>query len=232
MTRKTMIGIPAHDGTVDVECANALFHTAKLCAAHGIDVTPVYWPGEAMIQAARNNLAKVALETNCDDLVFIDADQTWEPSNVLALLQHRADVVGAAVRKKTEDRELYNVKASNLNIPVDIRTGLWAVDAIGTGFIRLSRKALIALWDMSEPYRDDSGNQHRMMFEIGVVEGRLVGEDVAMCLKLKQAGFSILLDPSFTISHIGRHKFQGRDFAAWIKKLQGEEAARRAKATA
>ena len=224
-----MIGVPAHTGTVDVEFADALFHTAKACAAQGIEIIPVYWPGEAMIQAARNNLAKLALDSAVDDLLFIDSDQTWEPKNALALLQHRADVVGAAVRKKSA-AELYNVRSVNPNIPVDLKTGLWVVDAIGTGFIRLSRNALVALWDMSPAYHDDFGNQNHMMFEIGVLDGRLVSEDVAMCMKLKSAGFPILLDPSFTVSHIGRHKYEGGDFAAWVKRLQAED--RRPKASA
>ena len=58
----------------------------------------------------------------------------------------------STARKKTDERELYNITSHQLNISPDPTTGLLTVDAVGTGFLRLTRKAMMALWEASEEY--------------------------------------------------------------------------------
>ena len=215
MTRRVMIGTPAHDGRCDVEYAYSLVESVRLCTQGGIDARPVFWPGEALVQLARCHLVKLALEAECSDLIFIDSDQAWKPQWVPQLLRHGVDVVGGAVRKKTE-HESYNVHANTINLPLESE-GLLAIDGIGTGFLRLSQKALLALWDNSEPVTDDFGNHLRWMFELKRENGRVVGEDIGMCKKLKSLGFQIYVDTSITCDHIGRKKFSG-DFHGWLDR--------------
>lgn len=218
--RKVLLGTPCYDGKPEAWYMHCVTQTIKAGAARGIDITPILMSYDAMIQRARNDLLKLALDTGVNDLLFIDADEVWEPAWTLKLLQHDVDVVGAAVRKKTDDAELYNVRAASPFIPVDIKTGLWTVDGIGTGFLRLSRKALQALWDSAEADEyEDNGKINRMVFNVAVVNRRLVSEDNFMCNRLTAAGFKIYLDPSFTIAHIGPKRYTG-DFLAWITAMQ------------
>jgi len=223
-----MLGTPAYDGRVDVGYTFSLVKSIQACAAYGIALHPVWWPGEALIQHARNMLVGLAVEGGVDDLIFVDSDEEWEPDHILALLSHPVDVVGAAVRKRTDEVEAYNVRSKTANIPVDIKTGLWLVDGIGTGFLRLSRRALTALFQNSEPY-DHSGTKCRMVFDVGVVNGRLVGEDICMCDKLTALGFKIHVDPSFTITHVGTKKFKGC-IQTYVEKLKASEKVSRIKA--
>ncbi len=215
--RKILIGTPTYDGKVQVEFANALRLTERLCASHDIELTPVYLSYDALVQRARNDLVQIALEGGFDDLMFIDADIEWQAEGALAIMQHPVDCVGATYRKKTDSQELYTVK-SGLPVPVDIKTGLWIVEGLGTGFLRISRKALQALWDASEAYTNE-GKTCRWIFDVCPVNGSLVGEDMMMCQKLRELGFSIYLDPSFTPLHIGMKKYFG-DFASYIELLK------------
>lgn len=221
--RKVMIGTPSYDGKIDVWYVNSLVRTIAACAAQNISINPLFVSYDALIQRTRNDTVKYALESECDDLIFIDSDEEFSPDNVLALLDHDVDVVGAAVRLKTDEAELYNVRNSSIDMPVDAKTGLWIVDGIGTGFLRLSRRALMALWDRSREYADDKGVRCRMVFDVEIRDGRLMSEDISMCAKLADADIRIHLDPSFTISHIGMKKYQG-NFQDWVKKQRADLA--------
>lgn len=216
--RRVMIGTPSYDGTVVVHYAHSLAETVKLGMTMGIDICTIFMSYDALIQRSRNDIVKLALDHNFDDLIFIDSDQEWKPQWVIQLLQYEADCVGGAVRKKS-DIETYNVKAKNQHIPIDPLSGLMEVEGLGTGFLRLSNEAMMSLWNCSESYVDDFGKSNRWMFDVRPINGRLVGEDIIMSMKLRSMGINIYLDPKITCSHIGTKKWDG-DFSAWLSKLQ------------
>lgn len=226
--RRVLVGTPAHAGTVDVHFANSLTQTLRLCMQRGIDLREIYLAYDAIVQNARNDLVKIALEHKFDDLIFIDGDQDWEPEWVLRLLDYPVDCVGGAVRKKTDQDELYNVRAMGGpdSITTDPVTGLMTAPdmALGTGFLRLSRKALQILWDNSEKYigfKDKTPSA--WIFDIRPVDGVLVGEDTAVNDKLRKFGIPTWLAPGMTCGHIGPKRFAG-DFGAWLAKVRSKAA--------
>jgi hypothetical protein len=220
LNRRVLFAIPCLDGRVDMRFAYAMGETLRLGTQMGADFRVVYRGLNAMLPAVRNDLVRDALQHDFSDLIFIDSDQDWEPESVLKLLSHNVDCVGAAIRKKTDDEELYNVRCTTVPIPRDPATGLLAVDSVGTGFLRLTRRALIALWSRSEEYRDDNGQSNRWVFGLGPVDGRLVGEDVQMCMKLANAGIVTWVDPTIVCGHFGTKNFRG-DFGKWLAAREG-----------
>jgi hypothetical protein len=216
MMRKVLIGTPCHDGKPDAHYTCSLTATARLCIQRGIYQRETILAYDSIIQNARNDLFKIALENDFDDLIFIDADQGWDPEWVVRLLGYPVDVVGGTVRKKTDEHESYNVKSNAWPIPVCPATGLLMPDSLGAGFLRFSRKAMQALWDSSEPYRC-MGKPSRWIFDIRPINGELVGEDTMVSGKLQQLGFQTYLDPSMTCWHVGPKVFRG-DFAEWLQR--------------
>lgn len=212
--RRVLLATPSHDARVSVWFHHSVLDTVRELAAVGIAVHPVTLIS-SVIESARNDLLHLAISGGYDDILFADSDQEWTPQEALALLEHPVDVVGAPVRKKTEAVERYNVKATN--VARDLTTNLLLVDSVGTGFLRLSRKAVIAAWQASQEYADDAGNKRRAVFEMGVVNGRMVGEDVWLCHKLGDLGFRVYLDASFCPRHVGEKKYAG-DFNVWLAK--------------
>ena len=219
--RKVIIATPAHDGRCDAEYTYALAETIRLGTQTGYDIRILILPGEALIQKARSELVMDALQYGFDDLIFIDSDQSWKPEWVLRLLHHPVDCVGGAVRKKS-DEEAYNVRVAGAKIQMDQTLKLLIVDGLGTGFLRLSKAALQALWDRSEPYMDDYGKACRLVFEVRVDNGRLVSEDIGMASKLAAAGIKIYLDPVITCDHIGRKKYSG-NFLRYLRALNDDK---------
>ena len=130
--RKVLIGTPAYDGRVDVWYANSLVNTIRLSYEKNITIVPVYMAYDSLVQRARNDLVKLAIEEDFDDLIFIDADQEWDPAWIFKLLDSDKDVIAGTVVKKS-DQPAFNVKALEDGVKLDGE--LAEVDCVGTGFM-------------------------------------------------------------------------------------------------
>jgi hypothetical protein len=204
--RRVLIGTPAHDGRVDVWYANSLVNTVKMAAQLGIQVDPIYMSYDSLVQRARNDLVRLALEQRYDDLIFIDSDQDWDPAWIFRLLDLDEAVVGGTVVKKS-DQIQFNVKVLKSGLKVSA-TGLIEVESIGTGFLKISREALEAVWDISEEYINE-GRKCRMVFDVKLINGELISEDNVFCAKWRGLGNSVWIDPTMTCGHVGVKKYTG-----------------------
>jgi glycosyltransferase involved in cell wall biosynthesis len=214
--RKVLIGTPAHDGRLDVWYTDSVVNSVRLCQANGIFLHPIYLSYDALIQRARNDVIRLALEEEYDDLIFIDSDLQWDPQWILDLLKYEEDVVGGTYRKKTDEFEMYVVKTKNIE-PAE--NGLIKVEGLGTGFVKMSNKALRSIWNVSQEYTNE-GKVCRMCCDLQIVDGELFSEDTVLFKKLTEAGYDIWLDPKMTCVHIGSKKFFGdvQDFFKRVKE--------------
>jgi glycosyltransferase involved in cell wall biosynthesis len=217
--RKVLIGTPAHDGRVDVWFANSLVNTIKLAAKKDVEINPVYMSYDSLVQRARNDLVRLALEENYDDLIFIDSDEEWDPEWIFKLLAFKEEVIGLPVVKKS-DLMMFNIKALPNGLKVQ-QNGLMEVEAVGTGFMKISKPALKKVWDASVEYKNE-GRACRMVFDVKVVDGELVSEDNVFCQKWRSLGGRVFIEPSMTCNHIGVKKYQG-NFLDYLKFLQQTE---------
>lgn len=219
--RKVLIGTPAHDGRVDVWYANSLVNTIKLSFQKYVEIIPIYMAYDSLVQRARNDLVKLAVEENFDDLIFIDSDEEWDPEWIFKLLDYKEDVIGLPVVKKS-DQMMFNIKA----LPEGLKAndnGLMEVECVGTGFMKISKSALQQVWDQSPEYRNE-GRSCRMVFDIQVVDGDLVSEDNVFCKKWRSLGGKIYIEPNMTCNHIGVKKYQG-NFMEYLKYIQSNKPA-------
>lgn len=215
MQRKVLIATPAYDGRLDVWYTNSLVNTIRLAQANDIFVHPVFMSYDALIQRARNDLFALAVEGNYDDMIFIDSDMEWNPLWILDLLNRPEDVVGGTARKKTDDAEVYVVKANDFTVH---ENGMIKCQGLGTGFVKLSRRAFMALWDASPEYRNEN-KIRRMVCDVQVIDGELYSEDTVVFKKLGDLGFDCWLNPTMTCTHIGTKKFVG-NFEAYMKRKE------------
>lgn len=217
--RKVLIGTPAYDGRIDVWFANSLVNTIRMTPEDTV-IIPVYMAYDSLVQRARNDLVKLALDEEFDDLIFIDSDQEWNPEWVIKLLNHDADVVGGTVVKKSEIAA-FNVKALDSGLKLE-ENGLMEVACVGTGFLRISRQALKDVWEISQEYENE-GRTCRMVFDVKVIDGKLVSEDNVFCNKWRDLGGKVYIDPSMTCNHIGVKKYVG-NFQEYLKFIEDNDA--------
>lgn len=216
--RKVLIGTPCYDGRIDVWYANSLVNTIKESVKHDIEILPIWVSFDALVQRARNDTVKIAKDLDVDDLFFIDSDIEWNTDHFFKILNSPHDVIGGTYPKKGDKEEYVLRQYKGLN-PIDPVTGLLEVSGLGTGFVKLSKKAYTYLWDTSEMYIDPKDDQERrMVFDVAIIDKSLHSEDINMFNKLIAGNFKIYLDSKITCNHSGPKKFVG-DFEKWYKKL-------------
>src|SRR6185369_2408890 len=190
--RKVLVGTPCHSGQVHCRWANSFSATVRLGLKLGVDVHPLFIPGNAMIHSARNEIVQQFLQTDFTDLVFIDADISWIPEDFFKLLNHPVPVVGGTYPYKQNELR-FVMKTGDGKAPVLDPIGLMRVQGLGMGFFRLTRETVQSLWDSSMPYRRFGTDvEFRAVFEFPFINGEETGEDIAMCMKLPE----VWLDPT------------------------------------
>lgn len=203
---KVMIGTPAYDSKVELDYMKSLLGTMNLFQQYGFHLEIQTLSGNSLIQSARNEIFKLALEGEYDALVFVDSDQGWNPDDFLTLLSHDVDIIGGVVPSKN-DLIGFNAKALPEGFTVN-KDGLIEVRGVGTGFLKISLNAMKQIWEQSIPY-DYDGKEGRSVFEPRVINGKFVGEDIAFCMKWREMGGKVYIDPNIVCSHIGKKTYKG-----------------------
>lgn len=216
--RKVLVATPSYDGKIDVWYANSLINMVMLGIEKEIFFKPIYMSYDALVQRARNDLLAIAVENEFDDILWIDADMEWDPEKAIQLLQMSQDVIGLPVIKKTLEQETYNIKSKPEDLFVRNDDGLIKVESVGTGFLKMSKAAFTYLWENSPEYIHN-GKSVRWAFDVKLVDGDIMSEDVHVATKLAEGGFDIWIDPSSTCSHIGNLKYRG-NFEDFLKRLE------------
>ena len=222
---KVFVAIPAYDGKVGVETVRALLNEQGAAVLLGVELQVALLPGCSLITMARNQMVADFRASDCDRMVFVDSDVSWEPGALIKLAQHPVDIVGGAYRyKKTQ--EDYPVRwLPKAELWADPDTGLLEVESVPGGFLAISRAALDKL-EAAHPDRAYSheGQQFHGFFHAPVGNGRIWGEDTAFCNDWREIGGQVWLDPNLTLTHVGGNPAFPGNIGAWLKSRPTEAA--------
>lgn len=216
---KVLIGTPSYDGKLDIYYVDSLLNTLAQSDQYGVEVYPLFMCYDSLVQRARNDLFKAAYDAKMDMLIFIDGDIGWNPKDFFKLAKSNKDIIGGSYRKKSDNEELYVVKAldekdKSLDLTID-KDGLMEVAGLGCGFIKISKKAIESLWNSSKKYKSEKGDS-RMVFEVVCEENDLISEDIYMCKKWRELGGKVYLDTHITCAHTGVKTYTG-DVNTWLQ---------------
>lgn len=205
---RVLVGVPCHD----LVAAPFAFDLASMCSAtvvarKDIDLRLSTWQG-TVIHAARRNLVKRALETDCTHILFLDSDMRFPRNTLVRLLSHGVPIVGAN----------YSTRGTP-SIPVSFRssenskdrvytepdsTGLEAVDGTGFGVMLIDMEVFRAL---PQPW---------FSFE-WKTPSHMVGEDLYFSRKARaELGLDTLIDHDLSkeVKHVGTHEYGIEDALA------------------
>lgn len=228
--RRVMIGSPCMYGEINVWYVNSLSNTIKMSYEKNVEIIPIWLSYDALIQRVRNDTLDIAIQMDVDDLFWIDCDIEWKPEDFYKLLDYNLDIVGGTYRKKGDVEQYVFRPFETFN---KTQSGdLIKVRGLGTGFVRMNKKACHYLYDASPKYYDDKDKRQKSMaFNVVMekhhnantnrIENVLIGEDLHAFDTLTKGGFDVWLDKTITCNHIGSYKFQG-NFDFWLKKEKSQ----------
>lgn len=204
--RRVALATPAFGGQVYLKYCLSLYNSQLLCRKNDINLIVIACDNESILPFARNFLLHEAWKLNVDDLVWLDADMSWQAQTLIDLLNRQVDVVGVPCRKKKMDGTSYNFEPILNNLVPD-PTGLLEVNNLGTGFLRMRRPAYEHLYNTSKKYASKGailGNAFELTFVEG---GQYLSEDYSACEKLRAGGFKIYVDTKLSCGHIGSFEY-------------------------
>lgn len=195
------VGIPVYDSKLQMQSVLALLAEVSLASRLGHSLTVRFLPSCTNLALGRNQLVKEFLESKDEKLIFLDADVTFEPGDLLKLAHYPVDLVGGAYRLKLSD-EKYPVGWLDKKELWCDENGLLEVAMIPTGFMCLSRK-VFETFKEKRPNREYEiqGNKVYCFFQIPYWGGQLFTEDAYFCHEWKALGGKIYLDPMLTLTH-------------------------------
>ena len=185
---RTFIATPAYRGEVVMQYAHCLVRDSILAIAAGHFINPPYAINDTLIHNARNHALKAFLESDLDNLVFIDADMGWEEGALVRLIEASGDVVCGLYRTK-EDNENYPFSS----LPQGFNGG--EILAGPTGFMKITRGCAERISKL-----------HERPFEFVGTKG----EDIVFCERVHEAGMKIMGLADIHFEHVGPKVWSGR----------------------
>lgn len=217
---KILVAIPVYDGKLQVETVRSLLNEQAIALVNGDELQTRFLSSCSHAAMGRNQLAQDFMDSDCDRLVFLDADVTFEMGAILKIAKHQVPFVGGAYRFKF-DEENYPVgwlpDPEKKGIPCN-RDGLLAVASLPGGFLSLSREVFEKL---KEAHPDRSyehfGKKAHCYFQMLFTDGHLYGEDSYFCKEWRDLGENVFLDPELTLTHWDFNKPYVGHIGNWLR---------------
>ena len=232
-----MIATPMYGGMCTGHYVRGLLVTMQKARELGVEVSWCQIMNESLITRARNEIARVFLESKHDYLMFIDADIGFGSEDIFQLLDADKDVACGIYPKKEVNWDSIKRAASagktdledhggafvfNLIDGEDIHTdetGMVEVRHGGTGFMLIKRGVFEFLAPYVPTYRvnsfqDEHGNYAKPLthefFATSIDEsGALLSEDYHFCELVREHGGKIYANPFIKLDHVGTYVFGG-----------------------
>ena len=228
MNGEVMIATPAYGGQVYTGYVSSLISTLDLLRQADIPYFTYMIGNESLISRARNECASVARDRGAKKLMFIDADQSWDPRQFYRLYVSKLPVVGGGYPKKTfpidyafnpldEDRKYFNgpkniddIRSWAAQSPNNIGKGIMRVRHIATGFLMIDMDVFDQMIEKIPErvpeyatFASRCGGRDRDFFPVKVTNDRLMGEDWAFCDNCREIGVDVHLDTMCLCHHTG-----------------------------
>jgi hypothetical protein len=180
------VGIPSYDH-IKTECVLSVVNliTRSDLKLHFVFNQSLY------IDYNRNQLVEAARQNGSTHLMFIDSDIQFPPDGIARLLAHDKAVVGGYYNTRRGNNPIRFLDDDGNVIVKDIPETLFKCHVLPTGFMLIRMDTFDAL---SKPY-----------FATITHEQGTIGEDVAFCRWVADAGIEIWCDPTIKLGHVGKH---------------------------
>jgi hypothetical protein len=160
------------------------------------------------ISAARASMLRGALDHKADVIMFIDYDVSWEPKDLLKLLETEGDVVAGTYRPKIDDEQYMGaLEHDPVTFFPKVRQsdGAIASKLVPAGFLKITKECVHDFM-VSYPELCYGPLYHASVdiFNHGVHDRVWYGEDYSFSLRWRKRGGEIWTVPDLNIDHNGK----------------------------
>jgi hypothetical protein len=214
--KSVFIALPAYDFKVSLKLAISLAKFAQAAPKHGIDIQIGSICGCSVVSRARNLLAKEMLESQCDYLLFIDADINFEPEHIIRLMAWGSDpkkgiVAGVPRTRSTTKTYIATLDEEDGQLTMD-SMGLVRAKRVATAFMLVRREVFT---QMTEAHPEWVYMDQRVdgmvpcLFDFMLTDEGYIGEDYLFCDRARELGFEVWIDPTIKLGHMGVQEYEG-----------------------
>ena len=178
------------------------------------------------ISAARANMLRTALDAKAHIIVFIDHDVSWDPQDLLTLIETEGDVVAGTYRCKIdEDHYMGLLELDEQNRPkVRAKDGAVLAKLIPAGFLKITEAAVDKFMGAyPELVYGPRFHQSVDLFNHGVHERVWWGEDYSFARRWREKCGDIWLVPNLNIDHHTKDKVYKGNYHNFLLKTCGTD---------
>ena len=190
---KVFIAVPSMD-TIPALFAQSLALLQRDCEVQ------IGWEVGSLVYHARNNLARQALKTDADYVLWLDSDMVFAPDTLIRMLKVCMDndidfLTAVCFRRKPPytpclfDRLEKVEKGASYTALMSVPEGLFKVGGCGFAGVLMASDVLLSV----------QSKFNGRMFD--PMDG--FGEDVSFCWRARQCGYEIWCDSSIEFGHVG-----------------------------
>ena len=202
--QKVCLCTTAYDG-LDASHVFSLQKSRMALHEAGCETAYILLQGNPHVDDARNTVVKEFLLTDATDLVFLDADVSWDTEDLVQLCSYDQDIVGGVYpyRKAGSEKAL---PVRPLLDGAHTEDGLLEVEGLPTGFLRIRRRVLAKMAETAESFitPSDPLNKTPILFERTFEGGLRFGGDIAFCRKWREMGGRVYAAPELMLGHAGK----------------------------
>lgn len=204
--RKVMLATTAYDSP-DASYTFAIGQSRAYLADRGIMTAYALLSGDCHVDDARNRVVAHFLDTDCSDLVFIDADVSWEPQGLLDIIRTEGDIVGAVYPHRQAESDRGQFPAAIMEGRGVDHLGRLQMEHLPTGFVRISRRVLEGLDYKAEHYHTQAHSCVGLLFSRQLASGGngqtygRIGGDVSFFRRAVSYGFDVFALPHVRLGH-------------------------------
>lgn len=220
--RKVMLATTAYDSP-DASHTYAIARTREVMHQAGLPSAYLLLQGNCHVDDARNKVVRDFLASDCSELVFLDADVSWEPEQLVDLCGSDHFVIGGVYpyRRETGKEGMPVRNLAGHHRPDE--NGLLEVAGLPTGFLRIRRAVLERLAAASVMVSDREGHARDipLIFERTISEtGGRIGGDINFCMRWRQMGGRVFAAANLRLGHCGKHVIRD-SLAASLRRQAG-----------
>jgi len=221
MQKKLKIAVP-YNTAIDPEAQICVFNVALHLQSKGYECEPKFKEG-TYLSTLRNAFSWEALQKG-QDLLFVDSDMIFGPSEVNSLLEAGKDIIGGLyyARRKPYFPIAYRIlKPDDIVLPDKYSTEIVEGDnyfagmkyheipddvfthpdglGVGTGFLYIKNHVLEKMW--TTKVVQEFGRPFNFF---PMKNGDEIKEDLAFCLRCNKQGFEVYCHPGLNLAHLGK----------------------------